>query len=202
MLLLYFVIAGTVVGLASGGRLDALARIHIDWWPLAVGGLLFQLVLFGPLGDALGPAAPACYVASSAVVFAALVRNQRAAGFRLIALGAALNLGVIVLNGGAMPSSADAWTALNGVGEIARSGYTNSSLIDAHTLLPWLGDVFALPRPLPLANVFSVGDVLIGVGAVVFLVRSMRGTTAGASTGVPGSRGSAHGLVADRGGQP
>jgi hypothetical protein len=31
-----------------------------------------------------------------------------------------------------------------------------------------------LPRPMPFANVFSIGDVLIGSGAVVFLVRTMR----------------------------
>ncbi len=43
--------------------------------------------------------------------------------------------------------------------------FTNSTLIHAGTALPFLGDVFALPRPIPLANVFSVGDVLIGVGA-------------------------------------
>jgi hypothetical protein len=33
--------------------------------------------------------------------------------------------------------------------------------------LAFLGDVFAIPRGWPLANVFSVGDVLIAVGAVV-----------------------------------
>jgi hypothetical protein len=33
--------------------------------------------------------------------------------------------------------------------------------------LAFLGDVFAIPRGWPLANVFSVGDVLIAVGVVV-----------------------------------
>ena len=36
--------------------------------------------------------------------------------------------------------------------------------------LQFLGDVFALPSQLPLANVFSFGDVFIGVGMVAFIV--------------------------------
>ena len=77
-------------------------------------------------------------------------------------------------NGGYMPSSPDAWLQLNGVAQLPVAGYTNAALAGAHTLLPFLGDIFVLPRPLPFATVFSIGDVLIGVGAAVFLVRSMR----------------------------
>jgi hypothetical protein len=38
-------------------------------------------------------------------------------------------------------------------------------------VLPWLGDVFAVPHGVPFANVFSVGDVLVVAGAA-WLVRS------------------------------
>ncbi len=38
---------------------------------------------------------------------------------------------------------------------------------------PFLGDIFVLPRPLPLANVFSIGDVLIGLGGALFILRTM-----------------------------
>ena len=34
--------------------------------------------------------------------------------------------------------------------------------------LPWLGDVFAIPRGWPLANVFSIGDVVIVVAVGYF----------------------------------
>ncbi len=38
-----------------------------------------------------------------------------------------------------------------------------------------LTDIFALPTWLPAANVFSVGDVLIGVGVAVVIALGMRG---------------------------
>ena len=65
MLLLYAIGIGLLVGRAAGGRVSALADIHIRWWGLAVGGLLFQVLLFGPLATRIGDAGPALYVASS-----------------------------------------------------------------------------------------------------------------------------------------
>jgi hypothetical protein len=42
-------------------------------------------------------------------------------------------------------------------------GFQNSTAVD-DPRLAFLGDVFAIPASWPLSNVFSVGDVLIGVG--------------------------------------
>jgi hypothetical protein len=174
MLLLYAIIAGLVLGRLDGGRLSALAEVHFRWWGLALGGLAFQLLLFsGPLADRVGAAGPALYMASTLAVFAAMLRNRQLPGFGILALGACLNLVAIAANGGYMPSSPDAWVQLNGVAQLPITGYTNAALAGAHTLLPFLGDIFVLPRPLPFATVFSIGDVLIGVGAATFLIRTM-----------------------------
>jgi hypothetical protein len=175
MLLLYAIAAGLVVGRLSGGRLDALATVRFRAWPIALGGLLFQLVLFSaPVAARVGDAGPLLYVVSSAAVFAALLLNLRLPGFPLLALGAGANLLAIVANGGYMPSAPEAWAALNGVSEVPTDDYTNSALIDATTRFPALGDIFVFPRPLPMANVFSIGDVLIAVGAAWFVVSRMR----------------------------
>ncbi len=182
MLLLYAIAAGLLIGWLSGGRMDGLSATRFRLMPLALAGLLFQLVLFSaPVTERIGDAGPILYVGSTVAVLVALLANVRLPGMWVLALGAGLNLIAIVTNGGYMPSSPDAWMQLNGVAALPVDDYTNSQLIGPTTAFPALGDIFVFPRPLPLANVFSVGDVLIAVGAVLFLVRRMRSadTTAG-----------------------
>jgi Family of unknown function (DUF5317) len=108
------------------------------------------------------------------VVFAALLRNLDLPGLPVAAFGAACNLLAIIANGGSMPSDPAAWRALTGVAEVPTTAFTNSSLMGPGTALPWLGDIFVLPRPIPLANVFSIGDVLIAIGIAWCVARSMR----------------------------
>ena len=55
-----------------------------------------------------------------------------------------------------------------------KEGYSNSRLVDGVVLGP-LTDIFAMPTWIPLANVFSVGDALIGVGAAIAVVAAMHG---------------------------
>jgi MFS family permease len=53
----------------------------------------------------------------------------------------------------------------------------------ASARLPFLGDVFAVPRPLPFHNVFSVGDVCIAIGAAVIVHRACRSRLVPSGTG-------------------
>jgi hypothetical protein len=176
MLLLYAIAIGLLVGRLAGGRVRNLERVHITWWGVAVAGLVVQLVLFAPpVAERIGPAGPPLYVISTIAVLVALLRNLDRPGFTVIAIGAVANLIPVLANGGAMPSDPEAWLALTGAAELPISGFSNSVLIGPETNFPFLGDVFVLPRPWPLANVFSIGDVLIGVGAAWFLIRAMRG---------------------------
>lgn len=179
MFILYALVIGIVAGLLLGGRLDRLAQLQVRWPWVALVGLFVQIVLFLPgIGERLGPAAPAVYVASTLAVFLFVARNVRLAGFPLIALGAASNLLAIVANGGYMPASP---AALRSLGERAVRGYSNSRELENPALAP-LTDIFALPSWLPLANVFSVGDVLIGLGVAIAIAAAMR------EPGAPGWR--------------
>jgi hypothetical protein len=65
-------------------------------------------------------------------------------------------------------------TALTALGRGAPDGYVNSRFVDGSVLGP-LTDVFAMPAWMPMANIFSVGDVLIGVGAGLAIVATMLG---------------------------
>lgn len=179
MLLVYAVAIGILIGFATRGRLSALANVHIRFWPVALAGLFFQALLFSsPLAASVGSLGPALYVISTALVMMSLVANFRQPGFWLIIAGAFLNFTAIVANGGYMPASPAAVSALSGTAVIPTTAYTNSAIASGSTTLAFLGDIFVLPRPLPLANVFSIGDVLIGVGGAWFVIATMHGKAA------------------------
>ena len=171
MFMLWAIPIGIVIGWILGGRLDALASFRFRWGWLAVAGLIVQVLLFTPTGDDLaGGSGPPLYVLSTLAVFVAVLRNIRLAGMPVVAAGALANLAAIIANGGFMPANAAALATagLSGAGE-----HTNSIVLDNPALEP-LTDIFAIPAWLPMANVFSVGDVLIGVGIVIVIAATMR----------------------------
>jgi hypothetical protein len=176
MLLLYAVALGLLVGVLTRGRIGNLSTVKVKLWPIALVGLAFQLLLFSPpLAAVVGKWGPSLYVVSTTLVLMALVVNIRQPGFALITLGALANFVVIVANGGQMPASPDAFAALNGLPVVPTTDFSNSVIAGPDTTFFFLGDIFVLPRPLPLANVFSIGDVLIGVGGAWFIVAAMHG---------------------------
>jgi hypothetical protein len=170
MFLLYAVVIGLVVGLALRGKASGLASLEFRWAPLAIAGFAVQIALFsGPISDRVGVLGPAIYVASTGLVLLVVLRNVRISGLAVVAVGAASNLAAIIANGGYMPASPSAAVA---AGRSVASTYSNSAIVERAALAP-LTDIFALPRWLPLSNVFSIGDVLIGIGIVVAIVIAM-----------------------------
>src|SRR5205823_6639530 len=99
----------------------------------------------------------ATYVAAGVFIW----RNRALTGLPLLGLGAALNAVAITANGGTLPASA---AALRTAGIVQPPGtFTNSGVL-AHPHLRFLGDLFAVPSSWPLANTFSIGDILIVLG--------------------------------------
>jgi hypothetical protein len=171
MFLLYAIVVGIVIGFLLGGRLSGLASLDFRWAPLALAGLAVQLLLFSaPISDRVGDLGPVIYVGSTAMVLVVVIRNFRIAGMPLVALGAASNMLAIVANGGYMPTSQEAAAA---AGRVEATTYSNSAIVDGAVLTP-LTDIFALPTWLPFTNVFSIGDLLIGVGVAMAIVVAMR----------------------------
>lgn len=170
MFILYAIPVGILAGYLLGGRLDRLSTVRFRWAPLALLGLVVQIALFSdPLATLVGDAGPPVYVASTAAVLVAVLRNLDITGLPIVALGAASNLLAIVANGGYMPADPDALASIGGIAP----GYSNSSILTDPALAP-LTDIFAIPAWVPFANVFSIGDVLLGIGVAITIAAGMR----------------------------
>ena len=172
MFVLYAIPIGIALGFLLGGRLDRLGELRFEWGWLAVAGLLVQVVLFsGFVEEGLGRGVgEAIYVASTGAVLVAVWRNLSVPGLPVVAVGAISNLAAIVANEGIMPTTAEALAA---AGKDAGEGFSNSAIVADPALAP-LTDIFALPPWVPVANVFSIGDVLIGLGIVLVIAIGMR----------------------------
>jgi hypothetical protein len=170
--ILYAVVAGLAIGLLTRGSPSRLGDLRFAWAPLIATGMAIQVVLFStPLGESLGAVAPVVYIVSNLAVLAAVWRNLEIPGMPLVLAGGGSNLLAIVANRGTMPVSPEALIAL---GRLRTEGYVNSGPVEGVVLGP-LTDLFAMPAWLPLANIFSVGDVLIGIGAAVAVIAAMHG---------------------------
>ncbi len=175
MFILYAIPVGILVGHLSGGRLERLSTLPFAWAWLAMAGLVVQIVLFSGAVDGLlgGGIGSAVYIVSTAAVLIAVLRNVRLVGMPLVVVGAAANLVAIVANGGVMPTTVE---ALRAAGLDPTDGFSNSAVLADPALAP-LTDIFALPSWLPFANVFSIGDVLLGLGVGAVIALGMRGAS-------------------------
>jgi hypothetical protein len=150
----------------AGGRLAALADLRFRGVGLLAGALAVQVLILAVLDDADPMLLGAVYIGTFLVAGGFILANRRVSGVPLIGLGGGLNATAIIANGGVMPARAG---ALEAAGRpVAEESFRNSAaLADPH--LPWLGDTFAIPSGVPLANVFSVGDIVLVLGVLVLL---------------------------------
>ncbi|WP_225753416.1 DUF5317 domain-containing protein [Actinotalea sp. Marseille-Q4924] len=168
------------------GRWPAGLLLHRWRLPLLVWAtlLLQAVILEAPLPDGVARVGHSLtYLAALAFLWL----NRRVPGALVVGAGAASNGLTIALNGGVLPADPDAVAA---TGRVESGDFANSAVV-ADPVLPWLGDVFAWPAPLPLANTFSVGDVLILLGVVIAAWTSTRrlGRSAEPEPGAPGPDG-------------
>lgn len=144
------------------GRWPAGLLLHRWRWPLLVWGTLALqfAVLEAPLPEGL---APVLHVVTYVVALLFVWVNRRLPGLLVVGAGAFTNGLAITLNGGVLPADPD---AVERAGLTHDGSFANSAVV-TDPVVPWLGDAFAWPAPLPLANTFSIGDVLILVGVAV-----------------------------------
>jgi hypothetical protein len=169
------VLAAGVFAMLRGGKLKNLAKLDLElsWLPLAMFAIQFGFVLF-PLGqgESYFKIVPWITVSTYALLIVFLWVNRQLRGLKLILLGAVLNLFVILANGGFMPVSREALTRsghMDKVFIVGDKAYVLGSkdvvLTPEQTRLLALSDVLKVPGPIEIPVTFSIGDVLIVMGA-------------------------------------
>jgi hypothetical protein len=185
VILLTAVIAGLLVGILR-------ARWNHDkWQPPALRHTWLVLVAFLPqlfafylpftrthVSDSL---AAVCLVGSQIGLLLFCWLNRRLAGIPLLAGGLVLNLLVIIANGGLMPLSIDTAARFLPANVLQKlqvgSRFSPSSkdilLPAAAVVFPWFADRFVSPAWFQYRFVFSLGDILVSLGAF-WLLRSRK----------------------------
>jgi len=112
--------------------------------------------------------------------------NRHLPGIRLIALGVLMNFAVMVVNGGYMPVTPEALVTAGHQGLVysmesgARVANSKDVILEREeTTLWWLSDVFVIPGDWPLSGSFSLGDIVIALGAFVLIQAAMLGGDVG-----------------------
>ena len=202
MFLIVLVLLALAIGLRRGS-LRNLAEIplHGLWVPLAAFTAQATLVHFPLLNPSTSARiGPLVIVVTYAAVVVFLAANRLQPGVKLAAVGACLNLAVMLANGGYMPVTL---AALERSGHLDRRvvredgvyvyGSKDVVLEDSEIRLGFLADALSLPRPIPLAASFSLGDLLIAAGASTFVYRAVSRPRAGTGVASPGKGVSAEG---------
>lgn len=171
LLTLLAIVAGGVLGLANGGRVDRILEYRPQLWPALAGGLFLQLVI--RVAGLDGSLAVVLEIVSALALIAFAVSNVRLGGMVLIVAGLALNLLPTVINWG-MPTSRDALVTADIIkasdtGDVKLDGARHVATDD--DTLSWLGETIALPT----GQVISFGDTLLQFGYLLVTASLLRG---------------------------
>ena len=166
MVLVYPLVLGLLLAPLLGGDLRRLADLRLRGVSLLYLALALQLVAFPihalpvRVGDS---GAVGLWLASYACLAVATGLNLDRPGLPLVAAGIVANVAAVAANGGHMPVLPD---AMHAAGHAYQVHF--NSVATPTPQLAWLVDRWAAPRWVPSANFFSVGDVLIALGGLVF----------------------------------
>lgn len=173
--LVVVVLASVVVGYLVGGRLQGFERVHLRWWPLAIGGLAVQVA---PVPDTGGEAERVLGLGMLVASYWALIGfgllNARNPGMPLAVAGLLMNFIVISINGG-MPVTRDALVATGqeeSISVLLEGDRVKHHLAGPEDHLVALADV--IPIGAPFHQVVSAGDVVLYVGVAWLIVAVMR----------------------------
>jgi len=144
-------VAGFIIGVATGGDWRQLQKLELKVWPALFVGAVARVV-----APFLGGLALVSSITGLVLVSLVALANRALPGAVLIAVGSLLNVAVISINGG-MPIDP---------GALAASGKPAPAdglhlILGPETRLSFLADVLLAPG---INNIYSVGDLVLAIG--------------------------------------
>lgn len=182
MVLVAAIVISLLIGFLTGGSLKSISQFRIRYLPLAVAAVVIQVLIFSPIlgtREFIHDIGPYIHITTLLMTMFVMAKNFHIPGMPVILLGALLNATVIIANGGFMPSPE---SALDNAGllESVQSNegggdrvLSNSTIADDDTRLRFLGDVISVPEGIPLANVYSTGDIVLAIGVGIAIITVM-----------------------------
>lgn len=177
MVSLYGLAAGLLWGWLRRGHLGTLGDVRLRLWGLPLAALVLHRLLPMAWPAVRGGVVPHeidAAVFGAALIAFALVNRDQPGAYPLFA-GTLANACATLGAGGRMP----VWSAILGrippamtQSLLSGQGLTHVAMVHPAGL-GWLGDVLAIPAPLP-PDVISVGDIAVAVGAATFIALSMK----------------------------
>jgi hypothetical protein len=173
VLLLAALVLGLVAGVLTGGKLANVSNVSFRWpWFVVAALVIREAAVYSPLARIDG--IQYVYAAALAMLVAwTLWHARRVRAVWIVAVGALMNLVVVIANGARMPVA----PAL--AGSLVQRGHLGQYVVmGPGTNLNWLADWIGVPGA--LGGAYSPGDavVAIGIAAVAFLATRQRDASA------------------------
>lgn len=182
MLLETFILA-VIIGFILKGSLKNLAQTPLRGALFIWAGLilryipnLFRFPILKNYADMVTPYAPILFVVSFALLLTGVVMNISRWPMIVILAGVMMNTIAVLANNGFMPVSGEG---------LAKAGYDmskiisaqldmNHILITAQTRFSFLADIIPVPKPYPFPQMLSIGDLMMCLGLLFFIVIGMK----------------------------
>lgn len=165
-MLLQSVILSIVVGYIRGGKLSHFENLTIKlWYFISVAFLVQIIALRMPhINDSIFYI---LHMLSYVIIVYICILNRKILSIVVMGLGTLLNMIVIGANAGQMPVKVPD----NIIDPIFDRGH---SLMTQASHIPILGDIFLIEFPFIGGGMFSIGDVVLAIGAFLFIQYVMK----------------------------
>ncbi|MEX1006875.1 MAG: DUF5317 family protein [Acidimicrobiia bacterium] len=159
------IVVAVLVVAVTKGSFQRMGRIHLNALWLLLVALIIQvaLELVDFPKERIDDVGLAILLMSYVLIFAFCFLNRRRSGMFIVAIGVALNVLAIALNGG-MPTKDDVKERDGGEAHVPIERTVKHKPRESDDKLPFLGDVITAPG-VPNQQ-FSVGDIVIGIGVI------------------------------------